>query len=124
MSDNKSLVEVAVELMKSKRGAKKLSEIVKEVATIKGFSLDEFNLRVGAFLTDLAASGKFVYLGNNIWDLKERQPFKMSEYDFAITGEIEALPVSKDKEVKEKQDEFDYPDSEYEDDYSDGNITE
>ncbi len=145
MSNNKSLIEIAVELMKSKRGAKKLSEIIKEVATVKGYSTEDFEPKVGAFFADMVASGKFVYLGENVWDLKERQPFKMSEYDFVITGEIEDYVEAEDEVSKKSgkkgkddledsieeddsesidEDEFNYPDNEYEDDYGDGDAKE
>lgn len=73
-----SLLEVAVKLMEEKRGKQNIMSLIKEVLEMKGLS-DEDGEFTAQLYIDITTSSKFVYMGNDEWDLKSRQ--SLDEYD-------------------------------------------
>ena len=65
----KSLLEIAIELLDMKKKPQKITAILKEVMEIKG--VKELSPQ---FILDFMQSGYFVYCGDECWDLKDRQP--------------------------------------------------
>ncbi len=129
MNNHKSMIEIAVELMESKKGAQKFSKLIEDVATMKGLSKEEFMEYAGDFYSDIVSCGLFVCLGDGMWDLKKRQPFGIGEYEFAMSGEYAVLNDEKEKEKEsndeeDDDDEYDFSDIKSEDDYSDGDAKE
>ncbi len=119
MTKNKSFIDYAVLFMQKKRGAKQFEEIAAFVAEQKGMSKEEFSSHLGSFLTDMLGSGKFIFLSDGKWDLKERQPSKLAEYEEKVNVKEENANT-KEELIKKTKKEFTYSDKEYEDDYSDG----
>lgn len=80
--------------------------ICKGTAKEAKISDEEFSEMLGSFYTDLLQDGRFVYLGNDKWNLKERIPLdvykknqnSLYDYDngldFAEEYDDEALPSS------------------------------
>lgn len=77
----KSLLEVSVELLKSKHTPQKIKKIVEETMQKKGKSVSESKRLTPQFLADFMESGYFVYCGDDCWDLKERQPISVIDKD-------------------------------------------
>lgn len=73
-----SLLEVAVKLMEQKRGVQNIKSLIKEVLEMKGLN-DEDGEYTTQLYIDITNSSKFVYMGNDEWDLKSRQ--SLDEYD-------------------------------------------
>lgn len=73
-----SLLEVAVRLMEQKRGVQNIKSLIKEVLEMKGLT-DEDGEYTSQLYIDITTSSKFVYMGNDEWDLKSRQ--SLDEYD-------------------------------------------
>ncbi len=73
-----SLLEVAVKLMEQKRGVQNIKSLIKEVLEMKGLN-DEDGEYTTQLYIDITTSSKFVYMGNDEWDLKSRQ--SLDEYD-------------------------------------------
>lgn len=73
-----SLLEVAVKLMEQKRTVQNIKELIKEVLEMKGLN-DEDGEYTAQLYIDITTSSKFVYMGNDEWDLKSRQ--SLDEYD-------------------------------------------
>lgn len=73
-SKEKSLLEVAIELLEMKRKPQKIMNILKEVMEIKGVKASLAKELAPQFLLDFMQSGYFVYCGDDCWDLKDRQP--------------------------------------------------
>ncbi len=75
-----SLLEVAVQLMEEKAGERDINELIKEVLEAKGLEDPD-----GAYTTqlyvDITTSSKFVYMGENKWDLKIRQSLDQFDKD-------------------------------------------
>jgi DNA-directed RNA polymerase delta subunit len=66
----KSLLEIAIELL----DMKKITAILKEVMEIKGVKASVMKELSPQFILDFMQSGYFVYCGDECWDLKDRQP--------------------------------------------------
>lgn len=65
----KPMVEIAEEIIR-KNGKQNLYSLINRVAEIKGFSSDDAEKSVLLYL-DMTLSSRFVYCGNDEWDLKE-----------------------------------------------------
>ena len=71
---DKSLLEVAIELLEVKKKPQKMLTIVKEVMELKGIKSSAVKEWAPQFILDFMQSGYFVYCGDDTWDLKDRQP--------------------------------------------------
>ena len=70
----KSLLEIAIELLNMKKKPQKITAILKEVMEIKGVKASVIKEIAPQFVLDFMQSGYFVYCGDECWDLKDRQP--------------------------------------------------
>lgn len=73
-----SLLEIAVALMEQKRGQQNIRSLIKEVFEIKGIDDEDGSITTQLYI-DITTSSKFVYMGNDEWDLKSRQ--SLDQYD-------------------------------------------
>lgn len=80
-NEEKSLLEIAIELLEKKRGPQHIDTIVKEVMSLKGYRVAESKEKAPQFLMDFMLSGNFVYCGEDCWDLKYRQPTSVLDKD-------------------------------------------
>lgn len=120
-----SLLEVAVRLMEQKRGVQNIKSLIKEVLEMKGLT-DEDGEYTSQLYIDITTSSKFVYMGNDEWDLKSRQ--SLDEYDkdgsaFNSKGDEyeDEEPDTLDEEDLETEDEEELEEDEEEeiDEYED-----
>lgn len=115
-----SLLEVATELMEQKRTAQNIYALIKEVLEMKGI-VDEDNTYATQLYIDITTSSKFVYMGNDEWDLKLRQ--SLDEFDkdgsaFNTLDDIEDDEVE-DLDEDDLDDDLDDFDDEEDDDDED-----
>lgn len=73
-----SMLEVAYTLMTQKRTPQQINKLITEVLEIKDITDEDGSLTTQLYI-DITTSSKFVYMGNNEWDLKERQ--SLDEWD-------------------------------------------
>ena len=66
-----SLVGVVEEILKENKQPLELNQIIEKTGEIKGFDPENID-EVNQLYLDLTLSGLFVYVGNNEWDLKDR----------------------------------------------------
>lgn len=119
-----SLLEVAVVLMEQKKAKQSIKSLIKEVLEIKGFDDPDGTYATQLYI-DITTSSKFVYMGNEEWDLKDRQ--SLDEYDkdgsaFNTKGsdvEDEEEPVDDEDEILEDEDDEILDDIDDEDDFDD-----
>lgn len=93
----KSLLEIAVTLLQRKRKPQKITDIIKEVMSIKGIKPEDIEQYLPQFLLDFMKSGHFIYCGNDCWDLKERQKVSINDKD----SDYEELNYGKEVEDNE-----------------------
>lgn len=109
-----SLLEVAISLMEQKRSVQNIYALIKEVLEMKGI-VDEDNAHAAQLYIDITTSSKFVYMGNDEWDLKSRQ--SLDEFDkdgsaFNSSEDFEDLDEVEDLD----EDDLDDDDDEFNDD--------
>ncbi len=73
-----SLLEVAIYLMEQKKTKQPIRALIQEVLEIKGLDDSDSSLATQLYI-DITTSSKFVYMGDEEWDLKVRQ--SLDEYD-------------------------------------------
>ena len=120
-----SLLEIAVALMEQKRGQQNIRSLIKEVFEIKGIDDEDGSITTQLYI-DITTSSKFVYMGNDEWDLKSRQSLDQYDKDGSAFNtyveeeeeidELDEDDLEEDLE-EESDDEDDFEDDEDEDMY-------
>ncbi|MGM0779431.1 MAG: DNA-directed RNA polymerase subunit delta [Bacillota bacterium] len=124
-----SLIEVAYELLTSKKEPMAFNDIMNEVAKLMNLSEEQVKGKIAQFYTDLNIDGHFIGLGDNRWGLRSWYP--VDQY------EEEVVTVIKPKKKKAKKkgdddldledyDELDEEDIDYDDidGFDDDDLTE
>lgn len=81
--NEKSLVEIAYDIVSESKGPIAFKNLWKAVTKEKGLSEEEANLKVSQFLTNLLLDGRFVTFQGNVWDLKARYKFDTVHQDLS-----------------------------------------
>ena len=68
----KSMRDVAFELLSKKKNPVAFNKLWKEVAEVLGLTEEEATARIGTFYTHITLDGRFILLQINTWDLKSR----------------------------------------------------
>ncbi len=112
-----SLLEIAVLLMEQKQQKYSIKELIQEVLALKGIEDSSGELATKLYI-DITTSSKFVYMGNEEWDLKSRQSLDEFDKDGSAfntkEAEIDEEPLDEEEIEDEVFDEDEY-DSEDED---------
>ena len=77
----KSLIDYAYEFVSKSKEPVKFADIWKYVKEQSGLSEKEANAKAGQFFTNILLDGRFVTLGENEWDLRERHTFDKVHID-------------------------------------------
>lgn len=116
---NKSMVEIAEEILKSE-GKKNIYDLLESVASLKDISKEDSEKLTQLYI-DMTLSAKFVFCGNDEWDLKENNlelwdkdgsyfntadDVVEEEEDDTLTVDDYYIP-EEDEEIKLKDDEED-----------------
>lgn len=75
---DKSMRDVAFDLLQNKKKPVTFKKLWEEVSQIMGFSAEVANQEIGNFYTQLSLDGRLVMLPENTWDLRNRHPFDMN----------------------------------------------
>lgn len=129
-TEQMSMVEVAIELMKQKRTPQPILTLINEVLEMKGFDDPTGALATQLYL-DITTSSDFVFCGEGKWDLKSRQSLDVYDRDgsYFNTGEeiedeeIEDVNLDDYNIDEEDEDQDDYDEDEDEDDYEDDDLS-
>lgn len=109
-----SLLEIAIDIMENTNTTKNIYELIKEVLATKGLEDTDGTLAAQLYV-DITTSSKFVYMGEDEWDLKIRQSLDFFDKDGSTFN-------SKDDEyIDEDDDDLDENDADedFEDDFDD-----
>lgn len=129
-TEQMSMVEVAIELMKQKRTPQPILTLINEVLEMKGFDDLTGELATQLYL-DITTSSDFVFCGEGKWDLKSRQSLDVYDRDgsYFNTGEeiedeeIEDVNLDDYNIDEEDEDQDDYDEDEDDDDYEDDDLS-
>ena len=71
----KSMVDVAYDLMSTKKKATVFLELWEEVCQVMAFTKQQEEDNIAQFYSDLSLDDRFVNIGENKWDLRERHTY-------------------------------------------------
>ena len=99
---SKSLIEHAYELIAKNNGPVNFKEIWAYVKEQSGMSEEEAMKKAGQFFTNMMLDGRFVTLGENEWDLRERHTFDKVHIDMR---DVYSDVQTSDDDIEEKDEE-------------------
>ena len=102
---SKSLIEFAYEFVSSHEGSVNFTEIWNYVKEQSGLSEEDAAKKAGQFFTNMMLDGRFVTLGENEWDLRERHTFDKVHIDMKdVYSDVQTS--DDDSEEEEEEDEY------------------
>lgn len=102
---SKSLIEYAYELIAKSKGSVNFKEIWAYVKEQAGLTEEEASKKAGQFFTNMMLDGRFVTLGENEWDLRERHTFDKVHIDMR---DVYSDVQTSDDDVEEEEEEDEY----------------
>ncbi len=116
---SKSLIEIAYEFVASHESSVNFSEIWQYVKEQSGMSEEDASRKAGQFFTNMMLDGRFVTLGENEWDLRERHTFDKVHID--MKDVYSDVQTSDDDSEEEEEEEYNkiFEEDNKEDDSSD-----
>ena len=109
-----SLLEVALKIMEEKGGVVNIYDLINEVLSLKGLE-DPDNALATQLYVDITTSSKFVYMGEDNWDLKSRQSLDQFDKDGASFNPKDGS-FEEDEEDETDEDDLDEDEESDEDD--------
>lgn len=105
MGESKSLIELAYDVVANSSSPVAFKNLWKAVVAAKGLSDEEAAGKVGQFYTNLLLDGRFVNLGDNVWDLRTRHKFEKVHIDMKdVYSDVEASDTDDNEEnIEEKE---------------------
>lgn len=97
-----SMVDIAYTLMTKKKKEVDFSKLYQEVSEIKGFSPEEAAEKMSIFYTDITLDGRFITLGENRWDLRDRHKFENVHIDM---NDVYADLEEDEEEIEEDEED-------------------
>ena len=102
---SKSLIEIAFEFVSKSKNPVHFDEIWAYVKKESGMSDEEATKKAGQFFTNVMLDGRFVTLGENEWDLRERHTFDKVHIDMRdVYSDVQTS--DDDSEEEEEEDEY------------------
>ncbi|RNA67844.1 DNA-directed RNA polymerase subunit delta [Alteribacter keqinensis] len=106
-----SMLEIAYELLKEKKGSEEYHVLLKQVAGMKEISDADLKDRIANLYTEMSLDGRFVNLGDNKWGLRSWYPFDQTEEELSQTNK------PKKKKLRASADEDDDIFGDHEEDF-------
>ncbi len=78
--NQKSMLEVTIELITKKKKPQKITDLIKETLEIKGLDDSDGSLSTQLYI-DITMSDLFIFCGEGEWDLKSRQDISLRDKD-------------------------------------------
>ena len=100
MSTEKSLIEAATIILQNEKHPVNLYDLFDRVSADAGLTEEEKQEAITKFYTDLTVSAKFVYIGNNEFNLKSNEKIELWEKDGSFYKEYSVVEIP--EEYKEK----------------------
>ena len=99
---SKSLIEHAYDFVSKHKDSVNFKEIWEYVKKESGLSEEQANAKVGQFFTNMMLDGRFITLGENEWDLRERHVFDKVHIDMR---DVYSDVQTSDDDIEEKDEE-------------------
>ena len=100
----KSLLDYAYDLISKQKEAIPFQQIWEYVVSASGLSEEEAKAKVSRFYTNLMLDGRFVTLGENLWDLRSSHTFDKVHIDMKdVYSDVEAIEDDDEEEMEEEK---------------------
>jgi DNA-directed RNA polymerase subunit delta len=110
-----ALIDVAYNVVKEASAPMHINDIIDKVFELKG--IEKTNELVSKLYVDLTASSKFVFMGDGLWDLKEKQSLEEFDKDgSAFCKEDPNAEPDDEEEIEIEEDEDEDSDDDSDDD--------
>jgi DNA-directed RNA polymerase subunit delta len=120
-----SLLEVAVKIVEEKNAPINIYELIQEVLNRKGLEDDEKKSLAARLYVDITTSSKFVYMGEDNWDLKLNQPLEQFEKDGSAFNTADYVDEDdEDEDIDDYEDSLSLDEEDEESDEDDEESTE
>ncbi|MEH6943624.1 DNA-directed RNA polymerase subunit delta [Bacillus sp. JJ722] len=100
-----SLIEVAYEILSERKQAVSFQGLVSEIAQLQDKTMEEVNMQISQFYTDLNVDGRFSTTGENNWGLKDWYPVDQVEDE--LTNSVKPKKKKAKKALEDDLDEYD-----------------
>lgn len=100
-----SLIEAAEAILRQNKGPMTFLDLFKVLSESKGFTEDQIADIISQFYADFIISAKFVYTGDDLWDLKSRQSIDLWDKDGAYYQEFPEYEEEVEFDDEEEEDE-------------------
>ena len=100
----KSLLDFAHDFITSQKEPTPFQDIWEYVVSQAGLSEEEAKAKVSRFYTNLMLDGRFVTLGENLWDLRSSHTFDKVHIDMRdVYNDVEAIDDDDEEELEEEK---------------------
>lgn len=122
----KSLLDIAYEIVSKQKGSISFSDLWKKVVEASGLNEEDAAKKISRFYTNLMLDGRFVTLGENQWDLRTRHTFDKVHIDMKdVYSDDEDTDIDEeDQEELEYEKEFIEEKSTVEEDSNESDVEE
>ena len=103
-----SMLDSALHILEAEGKEMKFADLWAKVKEDLEISPEEENQRIGRFYTDLSMSGRFVVLGENVWDLRTRHTYDKVHID---VNDVYSDVDERDNDSVEEAEENEYNES-------------
>lgn len=103
MNGEKSLIEAAGLVLANEKQPVNLYDLFDRVTGEANLGEEEKQEAITKFYTDLTTSAKFVYVGNNEWNLKANEKIELWEKDGSFYKEYTVVEIPEEYKEKPKQ---------------------
>ena len=107
MKNNKSLLEIAIEIQSKSKENTTFVDLFNKIAEQEDLSEEEKAECIAQLYTDIVSSGDFVYCGEDLWNLKSNLKIDALDSEFysehAGTDEVEEEKPAKKQSRKKKK---------------------
>ena len=101
----KSLLDYAYDYVSGQTQPSKFQDIWEYCVKEAGLSKEEADAKVSRFYTNLMLDGRFVTLGENLWDLRVRHKYESVHIDMSeVYSDVETY----DEDIEEEEEEAEY----------------
>lgn len=101
---SKSLIEIAYEFVSQHKTSVNFNLIWDYVKEQSGLSEEEASKKAGQFFTNMMLDGRFVTLGENEWDLRERHTFDKVHIDMKdVYSDVQTSDDDSEEGEEEKE---------------------
>lgn len=101
MENFKSMVDIAYDALIAAKGAMSFYDMFDKVQELRNFDSEAIDEKRSLFYTNVTLDGRFITLGENLWDLRERHLFSEVHIDM---NDIYSDDDDDDAEVDDEED--------------------